>query len=327
MKKWLAAMALSFLTTGVWAEEPLIDLASEIEPEAVEPTAGLVGSKPAPKARLNDLGASDASQEMSVKATQSSLPPVLREPAIWGYTDKIAPRYWGHLDARYATCVTGKSQSPINLTENQAVHTSGLPSLDISYRDVPLRLIHSDHGLRGNYPLGSFIRLGEQRFELTHYQFHTPSEHHLEGFAYPMEIQLVHRDGEGRHVIMSVIVQEGETNDALTGILNNLPTEKDALQVFERVNFNPVGFLPTDKRFFRYVGSMTTPPCNEGVVWLVFKTPIQASIGQLVKMNELMGENVRPLQGLNGRVPMKSWTLNTGANHPAQMSPGYYFDY
>ena len=330
MKKWLAAWALSLLTTGVWAEEPLIDLASEIQPEAAE--QGNAATQPeqeptegAEQAVSNDTPNENASDNQA-QASSPNLPPVLAEPAEWGYAGEQAPRYWAQLDARYQTCALGKTQSPINLTSQQAVYTRGLPNLDIAYREVPLRLIYSDHGLRGNYPLGSYIQLDKARYELTHYRFHTPSEHHIEGFAYPMEIQLIHRNGEGQQVIMSVIVQEGENNEQLATILNNLPNEKDKLQVFEKVNFNPVRFLPADKRFYRYIGSATQPPCNEGVVWLVFAKPIQASIGQLVRMNDLMGDNARPLQGLNGRVPMKSWMQNSD-NHPSQSSPGYYFDY
>lgn len=329
MKKWLAAWAFSLLSTGVWAEEPLIDLASEVEPEVAEQ----VSTEPADETteesestNSNDSDSEEKDAENNQKTAKPSLPPVLAEPADWGYVAEQGPRYWAQLDSRYQTCALGKNQSPINLTSQQAVHTRGLPALDIAYREVPLRLIHSDHGLRGNYPLGSYIQLGKQRYELTHYTFHTPSEHHIEGFAYPMEIQLMHRNGEGHQVVISVIVQEGENNEQLATILNNLPNQKDKLQVFEKLNFNPVKFLPADKRFYRYIGSMTQPPCDEGVVWLVFSKPIQASISQLVKLNELMGDNARPLQGLNGRVPMKSW-MQESDSHPAQSSPGYYFDY
>lgn len=330
MKKWLAIWALSLLSISVWAQDPLIDLASEIEPEAAEQGADDVqpateSSEDSESADANGTDAENKS-EQKAKPKPASLPPVLAEPAEWGYVAEQAPRYWAQLDTRYQTCGLGKNQSPINLTSQQAVHTRGLPALDIAYREVPLRLIHSNHGLRGNYPLGSYIQLGKQRYELTHYTFHTPSEHHIEGFAYPMEIQLMHRNGDGHQVVMSVIVQEGENNEQLATILNNLPNEKDKLQVFEKIGFNPVKFLPSDKRFYRYIGSMTQPPCDEGVIWLVFSKPIQASISQLVKMNELMGDNARPLQGLNGRVPMKSW-MQESDNHPSQTSPGYYFDY
>lgn len=329
MKKWLMAWAWSLLATSVWAEEPLIDLASEIQPAAVEqgeaPNQTPTDSE---SAEGSDTAASEAQTEENKSETkaESNRPAVLAEPAEWGYLAEQAPRYWAQLDSRYQTCGLGKNQSPINLTSQQAVHTRGLAALDIAYRDVPLRLIHSDHGLRGNYPLGSYIQLGKQRYELTHYTFHTPSEHHIEGFAYPMEIQLMHRNGEGEQVVMSVIVQEGENNEQLATILKNLPKTKDNLQVFEKVTFNPVKFLPSDKRFYRYAGSMTQPPCDEGVIWLVFSKPIQASISQLVALNKLMGDNARPLQGLNGRVPMKSWMQETD-DHPSQSSPGYYFDY
>lgn len=325
MKKWLWLVVWSIWAGNLWANELLIDLASEIEP-------GQVAEENEPRLEPESNAGSEVEEQTEVATTRKppavSLPPVLDEPAAWGYYGEIAPRFWATLDQRYAQCATGQVQSPINLTERQAVNAASMPGLDIAYRQVPLRLIHSDHGLRGNYPLGSFIRLGDERYEFTHYIFRTPSEHQLEGFAYPMEIQLYHRDGEGNQVVMSVIVQEGRDNPALEKILANLPSEKDRLQVMEGQLFNPVSFLPNNKQFYRYLGSLTTPPCSEGVVWLVFKNPVEASIGQLVRMHELMGDNVRPLQPLNRRLPLKSWARDGGSNQPPMpRSPGYYFEY
>jgi carbonic anhydrase len=313
MKKWLFG-CLWMLSMAVYADGPLVDLAAEINPELAkeaEPSAPQVEKPAEPKP--------PAAQEEPVPAVETS-------PAKWGYLPDVAPHLWGKLDARYLLCDEGKSQSPIDLRESQAVLTRGMPGLDVAYREVPLRLILSDHGLRGEYPLGSYIRLGEQRYEFTHYTLHTPSEHHLDGFAYPMEIQLHHRDGDGHQVVLSVIVQEGKANPHLTTLLQNIPKQRDKLEVFEPVNFNPVRFLPQNKRFYRYVGSMTTPPCQEGVVWLVFQQPIDASVSQLVQFQQLMGENVRPLQPLNGRLPLKSW-LDASGSAPPQSGVGYYFDY
>ena len=311
MRKWLLGF-VCLVSTAAWADGPLIDLAAEINPDL----ASQVEPPPTPPAKTEE-----------VKAEPEAVAPAISiEPAKWGYEGELAPHLWARLDSRYVLCEQGKSQSPIDLRDNQAVLTRGMPGLDVAYREVPLRLILSDHGLRGEYPLGSYIRLGEQRYELTHYPLHTPSEHHLDGFAYPMEVQLHHRDGDGHRVVLSIIVQEGKTNPHLATLLQNIPQQRDKLQVFEQVNFNPVRFLPQNKRFYRYVGSMTTPPCQEGVVWLVFQQPIDASVSQLVQLHELMGDNVRPLQPLNGRLPLKSW-LDASGSEPRQSGVGYYFDY
>ncbi|MGE4502362.1 MAG: carbonic anhydrase [Thiomicrospira sp.] len=316
MKKWLFGF-LWMLSMAAYADGPLIDLAAEINPELAkeaEPST--------PEAEKQD----EAKDAKPPPTQEVSAPPVETPPAKWGYLPEVAPHLWAKLDSRYSLCDEGKSQSPIDLRENEAVLTRGMPGLDVAYREVPLRLILSDHGLRGEYPLGSYIRLGEQRYEFTHYTLHTPSEHHLDGFAYPMEIQLHHRDGDGHQVVLSVIIQEGKANPHLTTLLQNIPQQRDKLQVFEQVNFNPVRFLPQNKRFYRYIGSMTTPPCREGVIWLVFQQPIDASVSQLVQFQQLMGENVRPLQPLNGRLPLKSW-LDASGSAPPQNGVGYYFDY
>lgn len=328
MKKWLWMLMLCVATvSGAQEEPPLIDLAAEVAPNAAV-------TEQQTEAQAEKKAIDAINQEVQTKfeamtrteAEKKPASPEVRlstEPAEWGYLDQVAPRFWSQLDARYALCGTGKSQSPINLRDDQAINTGGLPALDIAYREVPYRVKHTNHGLQADYPLGSYIRLGDKRYELTHYVFRTPSEHQLEGFAYPMEIQLVHRNGEGEHAVISVIVREGKANNHLNTILNNLPTERDKVQVFENVEFNPARFLPANKLFYRYVGSLTTPPCTEGTVWIVFKQPIEASVAQLVKMNELMGNNARPLQPLHGRLPLKSWSDKSGSDSNRSMD-NYY---
>lgn len=329
MKKWLWMLMLSVATVS-WAQEepPLIDLAAEVAPSTAESEAQKTEAEAEKKAidAINDevqvkfdamMGEDDAKKQAKTAVA------VKTGPAEWGYLDQIAPRFWSQLDTAYALCGTGMSQSPINLRDDQAINTDGLPALDIAYREVPYRVKHTKHGLQVDYPLGSYIRLGDKRYELIHYVFRTPSEHQLEGFAYPMEIQLVHRNGDGEHAVISVIVREGKVNAHLNTILNNLPTERDKMQVFEKVEFNPARFLPANKLFYRYVGSLTTPPCTEGTVWIVFKQPIEASVAQLVKMNELMGNNARPLQSLQGRLPLKSWSDKSDSDNNRSMD-NYY---
>ena len=325
MKKALV-LWMMWIASAAWAQEPpLIDLAAEVQPAVVNEQANEAEPETLTPEQTTESEAKQDDEAAKAKQKTQQAEMESAKPAEWGYAGEIAPRYWGRLDVRYALCDAGKTQSPINLVDKQAVNTRGLPGLDIAYREVPLRLKLTEHDLIGEYPLGSYIMLGDERYEFTHYQFKTPSEHHIGGFAYPMEIQLYHRDGEGRQVVMSVIVQEGEANETLQTILNNAPKDKNLLQVFEKLDFNPAKFLPSKKEFYRYLGSNTQPPCEQGVVWLVFKQPIQASIGQLIKMHDLVGDNVRPLQPLNGRIPLKSW-MSERTDEP-RVGSGYYFDY
>ena len=225
----------------------------------------------------------------------------------WGYSGKEGPRYWGDLSPENRQCKAGKNQSPINLKDKIALGTTGLPGLDIYYRDVPLKVINNGHTLQVNYPLGSYIKLGTARYELLQFHFHTPSEHQKDGFNYPMEVHLVHRDGEGNYAVLGVIFQEGETNPALNILLRNVPKKVGKQEIHRRASLNPAKFLPGNTEFYKYSGSLTTPPCSEGVLWMVFKQPIDASAEQINKLNDIMGNNARPIQPNYARSLLKSW--------------------
>lgn len=225
----------------------------------------------------------------------------------WSYSGQEGPRNWGDLSPENRQCKVGKNQSPINLKEKVALGTVGLPSLDIYYRDVPLKVLNTGHTLQVNYPLGSYIKLGTARYELLQFHFHTPSEHQKDGFNYPMEVHMVHRDGEGNYAVLGVIFQEGESNPALNILLKNRPKKVGKLEIHRRASLNPTRFLPGNTEFYKYSGSLTTPPCSEGVLWMVFKQPIDASAEQLQQLNEIMGNNARPIQPNYARSLLKSW--------------------
>lgn len=226
---------------------------------------------------------------------------------LWSYSGKNGPRYWADLSPENALCKAGKNQSPINLKDKAALGTVGLPSLDIYYRDVPLKVINNGRTVQVNYPLGSYIKLGTDRYELLHFHFHTPSEHQKDGFSYPMEVQLVHRDGEGNFAVLAVIFQEGAFNPALNILLKNLPKKVGKQEIHRRASLNPAKFLPGNTEFYKYSGSLTTPPCSEGVLWMVFKQPIDASAEQIQILNDIMGNNARPIQSNYSRSLLKSW--------------------
>lgn len=228
--------------------------------------------------------------------------------AHWGYSGESGPKHWGDLAPENIQCKVGKNQSPINLKDKAGVGTMGLPQLDIHYRDVPLKVVNNGHTVQVNYPLGSYIKLAGHRYELLQFHFHTPSEHQKDGFNYPMEVHLVHKDGDGNLAVMGVIFQEGEENPEIQTLLSNLPKEIGKEEVRRGASINPVMFIPGNTEFYKYSGSLTTPPCSEGVYWMVFKNPIEASIEQIQQLNEVMGENARPVQEINSRTLLKSWS-------------------
>ncbi len=297
------------------SDKPLVDLGSEV--------GGSVPAKPAPAstpsapARHSTPSATEPQvHEPAVQPEQEAKPSVKTahtemaaegHKVHWGYSGQEGPKYWGDLSAENIQCKIGKNQSPIDLRDNHATSTTGLAELEIRYRDVPLKVINNGHTLQVNYPLGSYITVGGHRYELMQYHFHTPSEHKKEGFNYPMEMQVVHKDGDGNLAVMGIIFQEGEENEHLQVLLDHLPKEINKQEIFRGAELNPVMFIPGDTKFYKYSGSMTTPPCSEGVYWMVFKQPIEASAEQIQQMNEIMGENARPVQEMNSRNLLKSW--------------------
>jgi len=301
----LSAYALGmvlFASPLAWAEEPLVDLASEFEQlkKQEEPTPQ---GRPAP----NHSGPTvDKAGEPIAQAAAAHAHG--HNKAHWGYTGMEAPQYWHQLSEEFALCGSGKNQSPIDLRDASAIGTQGLPDLDIRYRDVPLKVINNGHTVQVNYPLGSYIKIGGKRYELLQYHFHTPSEHQKEGFNYPMEVHLVHSDGNGNLAVIGVLFQEGQHNRYLDILLKRLPKEVGKQEIDTKYGLNPVHFIPNNTDFYKYSGSLTTPPCSEGVYWMVFKEPIEASVLQIQKMNEMMGENARPVNPLHSRALLKSWS-------------------
>ena len=297
-------------------EPPLIDLGAELEsmqgggeksksPSMTTESPKSTMSMPVPQ---QEVRVDKGGNVITGRATGSNtLEHAAHKHGNWSYSGQEGPRYWGDLSPENKQCKAGKNQSPINLKDQAALGTTGLPGLDIYYRDVPLKVINTGHTVQVNYPLGSYIKLGTARYELLQFHFHTPSEHQKDGFNYPMEVHLVHRDGEGNYAVLGVIFQEGDFNPALNTLLKNLPKKVGKQEIHRRASLNPAKFLPGNTEFYKYSGSLTTPPCSEGVLWMVFKQPIDASAEQIQTLNEVMGNNSRPIQPNYARSVLKSW--------------------
>ena len=241
----------------------------------------------------------------------------------WSYSGEGGPSHWGDLDPKYQMCKIGRNQSPVNLMDKTAVNTVGLPGFDVYYRDAPMKIIYNGHTLQINYPLGSYISINGNRYELLQFHFHTPSEHQKNGFNYPMEMHIVHKDGQGNLAVIGILFQEGEENEDLADIIRYLPKDTGKEHLHKYVKVNPVKFFPESKLFYKYSGSLTTPPCSEGVYWMVFKQPVEASAEQLQAMKALMGDNNRPVQPYFSRSILKSWNGAPAAMDMMPLTPGY----
>lgn len=219
------------------------------------------------------------------------------DEAAWGYDGDGGPANWGTLDAEYAVCATGTEQSPIDLvsTDMDARNTP-----DINWTPASSAIVaDSGHTIVVSVEDAGGLSLGGTEYALAQFHFHAGSEHTIDGAQYPLEVHFVHVSEDGRLAVVGMTFEEGDANAPLGGIWANLP-ESEAETALEGM-LDPNAFLPGEDDVWRYEGSLTTPPCSEGVAWTVFQTPLTASSEQLAAFTARYDNNYRPVQPLNER--------------------------
>ena len=220
----------------------------------------------------------------------------------WGYMSEEGPDRWGQLSPAYSSCANGRNQSPVDL---KGFIEAELPPLELQYRKNGNEVLNNGHTIQVNYLPGSVLKVNGREFELKQFHFHAPSENHIEGRSYPMEMHLVHADKEGNLAVVAVMITEGAENSTLAKIWEQMPEqagEKEALK--ERISVE--GLLPASRDYYRFNGSLTTPPCTEGVRWYVMKQPLTVSTEQVKKFRRIMHHpNNRPVQRVNARPLLK----------------------
>ena len=216
----------------------------------------------------------------------------------WGYSGAEGPSHWAGLDPSFATCKTGKRQSPIDI--KGAKKDSSLAPVQINYKSSPLKIVDNGHTIRVNVAPGSSITVNGTAYTLTQFHFHRPSEEEIAGKKYAMVIHLVNERAGGAAVI-ALLVKTGAENPTVQKIWDNLPKEKDKENEVTGVSINAADLLPADQNYYNFDGSLTTPPCSEGVKWFVMKTPIEMSAAQIAAFAKLYPMNARPIQPTDGR--------------------------
>ncbi len=217
--------------------------------------------------------------------------------ADWGYNGPAGPSNWGELSSEFATCQQGKQQSPVDI---KSTTSANLPPIEFNYKYTPFKVINNGHTLQVEYEPGSSIKIGGKRYELLQFHFHAPSEHSIDGKTYPIEAHLVHKSQDGELAVLGIFMQSGRENSFIQALWSNLPEEQGENQV-RGISVNASAMPPVNKSYYNYPGSLTTPPCSEGVNWIVFKTPIEVSPGQIDAFKSIYNGNARPVQPLNGR--------------------------
>lgn len=231
----------------------------------------------------------------------------------WGYSGDTGPEHWGSLDESFLLCSDGQTQSPIDIDTSSAVVDAELPQIELDYAATEILLLNNGHTIEMEYETGSFMRFNERLYELLQFHFHAPSEHTIDGESFAMELHLVHLCGRclfnnefGAITVLGVMIKAGERNDALDVFWDELPTQADE-ELHLDLLFNALQIVPTDFSSYRYRGSLTTPPCSEGVQWLVLREPIELSQTQIDEFKSALFlscclTNNRPVQPLNDRV-------------------------
>ncbi|KFI23084.1 carbonate dehydratase [Nitrosococcus oceani] len=229
----------------------------------------------------------------------------------FGYENPInGPDKWGELDPDFQLCSNGMEQSPIDIKPTKVIREN-LPDVQYFYQPTSVHIVNNGHNtLQGTYDSGSFITIDgdEREYDLQQFHFHSVSEHTLAfGAHFNIEMHLVHTSIDGEVVVVTLLIRQGEENQALKEIWDNMP-KNIGQEVFlpAESSFNAMDALPSDRRSYRYRGSFTTPPCTEGVRWIILREPIEMSAEQIEKYRNITqhvccSNNNRPTQPLNGR--------------------------
>ncbi len=276
-------------------------------PTASPPAVPALAHPAAPKAKA--LSTHSSSAKAAADAHRAALPDghsatllnTTRAPH-WDYQGEAGPQAWAQLKNEFATCATGKRQSPIDIRDGIKVQ---LDSVQFDYRSSNFRVLDNGHTVQVNVSPGNFIEVTGKRFELQQFHFHRPSEERINGRLFDMVAHLVHKDIEGRLAVVAVLLDRGNAQPLVQAIWNNLPLEKGD-EVIARLPLDLNELLPTDRSYYTYMGSLTTPPCSEGVLWMVMKTPVTISAEQIAIFSRLYPMNARPIQSASGRLIKES---------------------
>ncbi|HGX91825.1 MAG TPA: carbonic anhydrase family protein [Candidatus Tenderia sp.] len=218
----------------------------------------------------------------------------------WSYEGESAPWNWGSLKPEFSACDEGKSQSPIDISQ---VTISALPDIEFNYSESPLEIVNNGHTIQANYAPGSSMVVGGKQYELLQFHFHSPSENTIGGKAYDMVAHLVHKAEDGQLGVIAVMFKAGDkVNSTIGKLWLNMPEESGVTNQVPGVKINAADLLPPDMTYFNFSGSLTTPPCSEGVNWIVLATPQSVSTEQVKQFTHLFPLSTRPVQPLNGRV-------------------------
>jgi carbonic anhydrase len=220
----------------------------------------------------------------------------------WGYDGAGAPANWSKLKPEYATCATGTRQSPIDIREGIKVDLEGIK---FDYKPTKFRIVDNGHTVQVNVGAGSTIHVMGKRYELVQFHFHKPSEERINGRPFDMVIHFVHKDYDDNLAVLAVLLETGPEHPQIQTVWNNMPLEPNQ-ELLSNDILNTMSLIPENRAYWTYMGSLTTPPCTENVLWMVMKQPQQISPEQIAIFARLYKNNARPVQPVNNRLVKES---------------------
>jgi carbonic anhydrase len=253
-------------------------------------------------ARAKKIADARRKQEEQAAAAAAALAAAPKHGTVWSYEGETGPANWSKINVDWAKCGTGKRQSPIDLRDGIKVN---LEQISFDYHPSSFSEVNNGHTIQVTVGGGNFITVGNTVYELQEFHFHRPSEEKINGKGTEMVMHLVHRSAEGKVAIIAVLLERGQPHRLMQTIWDNLPLEKFDT-VSPSIVIDPTDALPERREYFTYMGSLTEPPCTEGVLWMVFKQPMQASPAQMALFSRLYPLNARPVQPTSGRMIKES---------------------
>ncbi|SNY75953.1 carbonic anhydrase [Enterobacter sp. CC120223-11] len=230
-----------------------------------------------------------------------TLLPLAAFASHWSYDGSESPEHWSQLSDEYKTCQQGMNQSPINIDATLNAH---LHPLDFHYGKGPDVVLNNGHTIQATVDpkTADSITLDGQNFVLQQFHFHAPSENTIHGKHAAMEMHLVHKNAAGEIAVVAVMFDVGAASPELDKLWSVMPSKaENEAKLKSSLDINKL--IPEDRTYWRFSGSLTTPPCSEGVTWLVMKHPLTLSASQLEKFTHTMHhDNNRPVQPTHGRV-------------------------
>lgn len=219
----------------------------------------------------------------------------------WAYEGEFGPDHWDDLAPvceEYAHC-GGTAQSPIDIAG--AMPDTSLGGLAFHYEHSTTHIIHNGHTIEFEMEEGSVLNLNGESYKLIQFHFHGQSEHTIGGAPHHLEAHFVHANANGDRAVVGVMIKDGAENPFLSPFMSHLPNYHAIKEYKSNQTFHPEDFLPADRSYFTYPGSLTTPPCDENVTWFVLEHPVEASSVQILRFRDLMPKNYRPQALLGSR--------------------------